>query len=224
MLHQLQVNDAESALEALDEIDVAAIRALARAMDLAHGTRAKRLRQLRAFLSHTLAAGWMVESPAFGIRAQKRDAEPTMPLTLEETQALVSTSRHQPRQYALLLVRYSGLAIMDAVTLSGKALKQEVELVLLPARSGELEMVAIPYKAVAALGAAAPAGPAGFFWTGRSEPGMAANHWRTRLNSATIDAGDQDFHPHRLRDDFNSRITSPSTGAHSMSSYCSRES
>ena len=126
-----------------------------------------------------------------------------MPLTVGEMQALIAAAARQPRELALLLLlRYSGLAISDAVALSRDTVQPDRMLILRRAKSGELVTVALPDKVLAALDAASQGVGHHYFWTGRSEAVTAAKYWRARLKGVASAAGVDGFHPHRLRDTF----------------------
>ncbi len=187
----------------LSEIDSEAMRNWREGWDCAFSTQRRRLTQLRPFFAFAAAAGWIAESPLDGVRSPKAKAQPTMPLSVDEMRALLAAADEKPRELALiLLMRYSGLAIGDAVTLGLDALDRGGDLALRRAKSGELVTVALPDEVVAALEAVADPGLQHYFWTGRSEPVTATKSWRLRLKAIAKDAGVEGFHPHRLRDTF----------------------
>ncbi len=203
LFRQLQAFARESGTEAVKDLDREAISRWRERWDCAHSTQAKRLRLLRAFFSHARAAAWIRESPLVGVRRPQVDARPTMPLSTDEVRALLAAAAHKPKEQALLLLlRYSGLAILDAATLRRDALQPGGDLVLRRAKSGELVSVALPDVVVAALDALEEPGREHYFWTGRSEPETAAKYWRERVRRVAEAAGVQGFHPHRLRDTF----------------------
>ena len=169
----------------------------------AYSTQRQRLDQLKAFFSHAQREGWIEESPVQGLRSPKPDSRPTIPLELEEVQALLAASSRKPREQALvLLLRYSGLGIRDAVTLRCDAIQPDGDLVLRRAKTGELVTVALPSEVVTALDAVRRPGSSHYFWTGRSRPVTATKYWRRRLHGVAADASVKGFRPHRLRDTF----------------------
>ena len=125
-----------------------------------------------------------------------------MPLTVAQMRALLAVSEQQPKERGLLLLmRYSGLAIGDAVTLNREAVVG-TELTLRRAKSGELVMVDLPYVVIRAIRPLRGANPDFFWWSGRGMRVTTAKYWRARLGEIASHAGVADFHPHRLRDTF----------------------
>ena len=98
-------------------------------------------------------------------------------------------------------MRYSGLAIGDAVTLCREALVG-TELTLRRAKTGELVMVDLPHLVVRALRRLRGPSPDYFWWSGRGKRVTSAKYWRGRLAEIAARAGVARFHPHRLRDTF----------------------
>lgn len=107
-----------------------------------------------------------------------------------------------PRERAmLLLMRYSGLAIQDAATISKDAITESL-MTLRRAKTGEIVVVDLPRVVLYALNAIARPDNPYYFWTGKSKPVTAAKTWRDRLQRVAMQAGVTDFRPHRLRDTF----------------------
>ena len=101
----------------LAELDRAALRAWREQWSCSYSTQRQRLSRLKAFFSFASDEGWIEASPLHGVRMPKSDARPTMPLSVDEMEAMLAAARGMPREQALLLVlRYSGLAIGDAAT------------------------------------------------------------------------------------------------------------
>ncbi|MDE0625275.1 MAG: tyrosine-type recombinase/integrase [Bryobacterales bacterium] len=189
--------------ERLEDLDRAAMRRWRESWDCAFSTQSLRLKLLKAFFTYACREGWIRESPVEGMRAPKNTSPPTVPLEPREVRALLKASQGKPREQALiLLLRYSGLGIGDAATLSRDAIQDNGDLVLRRAKTGELVTVALPAEVTAALDAVRRPGWDHYFWTGRSEPVTVAKYWRERLKQVAADAGVAGFHPHRLRDTF----------------------
>ncbi len=107
-------------------------------------------------------------------------------------------------------MRFSGLAIRDAVALRADALSHAKGVHRITAKrqkTGTDVSVPIPpalYKDLAAV-AAANTNPEYVFWTGRGEPCTAVSHWQhdfRRLFRAAGVSGGGNMLSHRLRDTF----------------------
>ncbi len=193
----------DAGLESVAAISSGDLRKWREQWTCAPSTQGLRLARLKAFFSHAAAEGWVPESPARNIRPPKPDSRPTMPLSTDEVAALLAAAERKPKERALLLVlRYSGLAIQDAVTLERSAVCRNGDLVLRRAKSGELVTVALPAQVLATLDALEARGRRHYFWTGAGRPVTAAKYWRVRLKLVAKSAGVAGFHPHRLRDTF----------------------
>ena len=127
-----------------------------------------------------------------------------MPLSVDDVASLITTAAMygKPKEKALiLLMRYSGLSIVDAVTLPLSAIK-EGNLTLRRAKSDELVMVPLHSMAIEALEQIERASEEHYFWTGAGLPLTTTKYWRKRLNLVAREAGVANFRPHRLRDTF----------------------
>ncbi len=138
-----------------------------------------------------------------GIKPPKHEEPPTMPLSRDEMRSLLAFADEAPKEQALiLLMRYSGLAILDAVTLSRGAIDRAGHLTLRRAKSGELVMAHLPDRALEAMGRFSPVSEQYYFWSGIAQPETAAKYWRGRLHRIARRAGIESFRPHRLRNTF----------------------
>ena len=186
----------------LEQVDSDLLRDWRQSWNLATGTSRTRIAQTKAFFSFAVAADWIERSPAARLRAPKEDAPPTMPLSREEVRALLVAAEGKARERALLLLmRFSGLAIGDAVTLATAAVHGD-RLTLRRAKSGTLVFCCLPAPVAGALARVARPGAGHFFWSGESNPSTVADFWRKRLHLVAGRAGVGGFKPHRLRDTF----------------------
>ena len=189
-------------LALLEDLDERAIRAWMNGWTCRPSTTRQRLSLMKRFFLFAVERGWVPQSPLATLRSPRSDSSPTMPLTVPEMRALLAAAKDQPKERGLiLLMRYSGLAIGDAVTLSREALVG-TELTLRRAKSGELVMVDLPHVVVRAIRRLRGPSPDFFWWSGRSKPVTSAKYWRSRLGGVAARAGVEGFHPHRLRDTF----------------------
>ena len=192
----------ENSLSVLEDVDESAARAWVGSWTCRPSTTRQRLRQLKAFFRFTVERGWDTRSLLATLRPPRSDSPGTMPFEVSEVRALLAASKHKPKEYALiLLMRYSGLAIGDAVTLRREAVVG-TELTLRRAKSGELVTVDLPDAVVGAMASIRAPNPDYFWWSGRGQPVTRAKYWRARLGLIAERAGVAGFRPHRLRDTF----------------------
>lgn len=102
----------------------------------------------------------------------------------------------RPRALVLLL-RYSGLRIRDAVTLSCDRVPGD-KLLLYNAKAGTPVYCPLPPAVIEALGAI-PANDQHYFWTGESKPKSAAGDWQRTLKRLFTLAAVLSGHAHRCR-------------------------
>ena len=192
----------ENGLRVLEDLDESAARAWVASWTCRPSTTRQRLSQLKGFFRFTVEGGWLPRSPMATLRLPRSDSPTTMPLEVSEVRALLAASKHQPKEQALiLLMRYSGLAISDAVTLRRESVAGN-ELTLRRAKSGELVTVELPRAVVRAMVSIRAPSPDYFWWSGRGKPVTSAKYWRARLHIIADRAGVAGFRPHRLRDTF----------------------
>ena len=202
MLRSLARWAERNGLSRLKDLDEDAIRKWVGSWTCRASTTRQRLAQARTFFRFAVERGWASRSPVTRLRPPRSDSAPTMPLTVIEMRALLGAAARQPKEHGLLLLmRYSGLAIGDAVTLCREALVG-TELTLRRAKSGELVMVDLPHLVVRAVNRLRGPSPDHFWWSGKGRPVSSAKYWRARLRSVAARAGIEEFRPHRLRDTF----------------------
>ncbi len=162
----------------------------------------QRLTLLRTFFTHAIDSGWVESSPVTKLKPPRYRSKPIMPLSRDEFRALVAAAAHKPKEQALLfLMRFSGLSIIDAVTLRRDDISGN-DLTLRRAKSGELVMIYLPDLVIVSLERIKRPGHMYFFWTGSSKPDTTTRYWRSRLNLIARKAGVKDFRTHRLRHTF----------------------
>ena len=200
-----QVYADERGLADLSSFDQSEIRAWRESWTCEPSTQTRQLQQLKAFFRHAQQIGWVTQSPMTGMKPPRSRSKPTMPLSRDEIASLVAAAAQAGKlkeRALILLMRYSGLSIRDAVTLRRDAIDTQKFLTLRRAKSGELVMVPLHSLAIEALGQIAQPNRAHFFWTANSHPVTATKYWRARLQLVARGAGVEDFKPHRLRDTF----------------------
>ncbi len=200
-----QAHASDKGLSELIDFDQAEMRAWRESWVCKPGTQVRQLQQLRAFFSHAIRAGWIDTSPMASLKPPRSRSKPIMPLSRDEVASLITAAAQggKSKERALiLLMRYSGLAIRDAVTLRRDAIDNQGILTLRRAKSGELVIVPLHTLAIEALEQISQPDQVHFFWTANSQPETAAKYWRTRLNLVARSAGVENFRTHRLRHTF----------------------
>ena len=176
-------------------------------------TEQKRLELVRAFFSFCEVSGWIQRNPAKGIKLPSPHHRPTMPFSEGEwadiTTAIdvyarvheqVPQSSIAQLRALLLLLRYSGLRISDAVSLERNRIN-DGKLFLYQAKTGHPVMIPLQGNVLEALGKVPETGRF-YFWSGEGKLKSRLTDWQARLKTVFQLAGIHDGHAHRLRDTF----------------------
>ena len=165
----------------------------------------KKLEAFRAFFRFVHESGWIPTNPASHLKPPRITEPPTAPFTREEFVSILDACDSYPdKQNALrlralvLLLRYSGLRIRDAVTLSRNRIQAD-KLFLYTAKTGTDVYCPLPPFVIEALNAIPTS--TYYFWTGLSKPKSAVGDWQRSLKRLLILAGVPDGHD-RFRDTF----------------------
>src|SRR5256885_6508182 len=174
-------------------------------------TSLKKLERLRAFMRFAEKRKWIDDNPATELKAPKVANKPTMPFTREAMIRILAALepygksagiRNAQRLRAfVLLLRYSGLRIGDAVQLDVNRI-QESKLLLHTEKTGVAVYCVLPDMVVKALDTAPHSSARYFFWTGKSTVRSAKGKWQRRLQRLFKLAKVPNGHAHRLRDTF----------------------
>lgn len=200
LLRRLEGAAAGDGVERLEGLDAEWIRRWRGRWSAAASTQQRMLAQLARFFRHAVREGWVAASPLEGVARPKVRRRPKEPLRAGEVRALVEAAAARPRERALLLLmRWSGLSIQDAVCLPRSALTDDGCLVLRRVKTDSLVTVPLPRCVRRALRGIADPEREHWFWTGEGQPSTCAKYWRGRLAGVAKAAGVEGFHPHRLR-------------------------
>jgi site-specific recombinase XerD len=171
-------------------------------------TRSKVRERCRSFLRYCYQAQWLERIPE--LTKIKVDAAPTLPLTADEYTRLLDAAAN-PRVRALFqLMRWSGLAIRDALTLEcSEILHNEAagvyRIVTNRQKTGTHVSVPIPPTVAKELLAVTNDNAKYVFWSGEGEEESITKNWAKyyiapAFQRARIDGGH--MMSHRLRDTF----------------------
>ncbi|HEY5255957.1 MAG TPA: tyrosine-type recombinase/integrase [Acidobacteriaceae bacterium] len=190
-------------------------------------TRSKVRERCRSFLRYCYEAKWLERIPP--LPNIKVDEPPTMPLTAEEYERLLDaihvvcpldrkggmqrseglTEKARAKLHALMqLMRYSGLAIGDALTLQRSSLvfTDDIHRVVTSRqKTGTHVSVPIPHAVAEELLALTNVNPKYIFWSGEGLPNTVGKMWANRYIRPLFEAAGLAtgrMLSHRLRDTF----------------------
>jgi len=175
---------------------------------------AKKLERLRAFFRFAQKREWVSKNPASDLKAPKVTLCPTMPYTREEVMRILAAvakyraafptrgKENALRLRALvLLLRYSGIRIGDAIGLTSDRIKVN-RLFLYTAKTGTPVNTILPDFVLEALEASPKVSDLHFFWNGTDKLDTIVGSWRKRLTRLFELAEVPKGHAHRFRDTF----------------------
>lgn len=189
------------------------VRKLREGWKLAPVTSQKRMEMVRKFFAFCLDSDWLEKNPAKSVKSPVVHYQPTMPFTDEQMERIVWAAESireahpkipegtEKKLLALvLLMRYSGLRISDAV-MFGRSKLQKGNLFLRQQKTKEPVWVPLPEKVINALDACDD-GNEHPFYAGTGTVKTCITEWQQRLKLVYEMAGIPDGHSHRLRDTF----------------------
>ncbi len=214
LFRQLQNFAQACGLRFLKELDPAALRKFRASWPDGNLAALKKLERLRSFFRFAQGSKWIGENPAAELRSPKVIARPTLPFTREEMiQVLQACDRYRDSYGRLrqmnarrlrafvLLLRYSGMRIGDAVSCSTDCLDGN-KLLLYTQKTGVPVYCPLPDFVVKALKEIPRSSERYFFWTGESKLQSATGDWQAKLKRLFRLAKIPDGHGHRFRDTF----------------------
>jgi integrase len=171
--------------------------------------------KLKEFFGYCVKHGWMKSNPVELLSSVKVRKVPTGYFPPEQMQAILdAVPQVYPRQAYktlsaeflsrrlrafILLLRWSGLRLSDALSLGRTSLSDDGKLLLYVAKTGEPVFVPLPPDVAAEIRAIP--GDRYFFWTGRANLGGASKNWGYAVGKVLKKAGIKG-HPHMFRDTF----------------------
>jgi integrase/recombinase XerD len=177
-------------------------------------TRIKQLERLKAFFRAAHIRRWIDEDPTVAMRGPKLNLKPTLPFPKEEMRAILAASEiyvdktgktgqaNSVRLRAfILLLRYSGMRIGDAVSLRPERLDRN-KLFLYTHKTGQPVSLILPSFVAEALRHVPRLSERYFFWTGRSTLHTAIGIWQRTLRNLFERERVLNGHAHRFRDTF----------------------
>ena len=176
----------ESRLKHLEEIATADLEAFRDTWEDGPLAKNKKQERLIGFFYYCLRLGWIKTNPAVSLGRIRADGPPTDYFPRHEFEQIIDATyiyqpkgwvecRHQATRLRILtwLMRWSGLAIRDAVTLERRRLNDKDELFLYRAKTGNPVYVPLPPDVAESLRNIPPGpgpNPRYFFWSGNGSP------------------------------------------------------
>lgn len=180
--------------------------------------------RLVGFFNFCIANDWLEKNPAARMKRVEEKRVPTDYFTREEFERIVDAtyaygdwhgghdfhSRQDRMRALVLLMRWSGLAIKDAVTLERQRLGKDGRLFLYRAKTGVPVYVPLPDHLVQVLHTLPNSNPRYFFWNGNGDAETAKKGWQRTLRHlfrefariTNPDGTPKRCHPHMFRDTF----------------------
>jgi site-specific recombinase XerD len=212
--HQLTAFADCHGIRFLTELDVPMLRNFRASWKDKNLAALKKLERLRGFFKFSKENGWVSENPAKKLGKPKCDERPTLPFSDEEMNRILAAAEANIRKIQahgtenairlralVLLLRYSGLRIGDAVGCSFDRLAGG-KLRLYTQKTGTHVHCPLPDFVVDQLDAIPKKSARYWFWTGNGKLQTAVTDWQGRLQDLFIDANVQGGHAHRFRDTF----------------------
>ena len=187
----------------------------------------KKQERVKGFFHFCQRNGWITQNVALGLSRIKVE-QPTVEHFSEDEQrtiyavvdqfAKIEVHRERMRAF-LMLLRHSGLAIRDAVTLERSRLTADDLLILRRAKTGEWVTLPLQTNVAAFLRRTPNDNERYFFWTGNGLPKSAVADWQRALRRVfeladlkREDGSRKRCHPHMFRHSFS--IDKLSKGMH----------
>ena len=172
----------------------------------------KKLERVRSFFKFAHENGYTERNPAAALQNPKTRQAPTLPFSREEMLAILKqtatkiqeaepAAKNKARRLRalVLLLRYAGLRISDAVGCSADRLR-DGKLSLYTAKTGQHVYVPLPAFVAKELEITPRLSDRYWFWTGTCSVETARKKWSAVLSRLFEDAEVKEGHAHRFRD------------------------
>lgn len=212
---QLKAFADEKGIRLLKELDVATLREFRKRWNEGNLAALKKLERLRCFFRFAVENGWTTENPAKKLGNPKCEQRPTLPFSHDDMTRILAAADTNIRDVQphgkenairlrglILLLRYTGLRISDAVGCSVDRLVAGGKLRLYTQKTGTHVHCPLPTFVVDELDAIPKMSGRYWFWSGNGKLQTAVTDWQGRLKEVLDDANMQDGHAHRFRDTF----------------------
>jgi integrase/recombinase XerD len=201
---RLQSFTTNEGLRYLKQLDLETLRRFRATWNFQNYTARNELERLRSLFRFAHDAGWITDNPAKKLRSPRVQETAALPFSREEMDGILKACDQYktvlPLKALVLLLRYSGLRIRDAVTLRRDQVN-DGKLFLRTAKTGTHVRLPLPPVCLAAL-AAVPAGSPYYFWSGHGLPKSRVGNYQHVLQNLFTEAKVVHGHAHRFRHTF----------------------
>lgn len=214
LFEQMKDFCARRGLTVLAQVDVDTLSAFRAEWKDGARTALKKLERLRAFFHFAERRKWVESNPARDLKAPKVTPRPTMSYTRDEMISILAAAdevlsgkqahgKDNARRLRalILLLRYSGLRISDAVRCSVEQIV-DGKLRLYTQKSGTPVYCPLPDFLLKELDSIPRMSARFWFWTGNGRLQTAVTDWQARLLEVFQKAKISGGHAHRFRDTF----------------------
>jgi integrase/recombinase XerD len=209
-------------LNFLDELTTSKLREFRASWGNGAVTTQRKHHRLNGFFAFCMENDWLLKNPSKRMKRVKVSPKPTDYFTPEEFSKIIDGTyayanwrggrdfKHRPLRLRalILLMRWSGLSILDAVTIERRRLEAN-RLFLYRHKTGVAVYVPIPPSVANLLNALPNSNPRYFLWSGNGDPHTAKKGWQRTLRRLfetvalkTEDGQPKRCHPHMFRDTF----------------------
>jgi integrase/recombinase XerD len=205
LFRQLQEYAEKEGLRYLAELDIETVRRFRASWTNRNFAARVKTENLRSLFRFCVESNWLKTNPAKDLKSPQTTDSPTMPFTEGEMDAILKACGEYAGKNAsllralVLLLRYSGLRIRDAVTLARDRIHGDT-LFLYTQKTGVPVRIPLPPECTSAL-EQIPKGQY-FFWTGEGLPKTRVANFQTMLAKVFDEAKILNGHAHRFRDTF----------------------
>jgi integrase/recombinase XerD len=211
---QMQNFARDNGLRFFCEFDIAALRKFRASWPNRNFSAQKKLESVRAFFGFAQASGWIADNPAVKLERPVTRLPQVLPFTREEMISILAacdaygdgygmTGQENARRLRalVLLLRYSGLRVGDAVSLPRERIAGG-KLFLYTAKTGTPVWCPLPDCLIQALEVVRGTSAKYFFWTGGGKLKSAVGDWQRSLKKLFRLAKVPGGHAHRFRHTF----------------------
>jgi integrase len=206
LFKQLNAFALAKGLRVVTEFDIETLRTFRETWPNKNYAATKKLEAMKTFFRYAHESGWIESNPAKGIKPPKVTGPPTMPFSRQEFESVLAACEKYPNKKnkirlkaLVLLLRYTGLRIGDAVTLSKRQITDGV-LHLRTAKTGTDVRLPLHPDLIDALNGIPTTDY--YFWSGTSTPKSCIGDYQRAFKKLYTLAKVAKGHAHRWRDTF----------------------